>query len=132
VVEGRTIPGSVTAASVLLGIKAALGILLGLALLAVSSRRHFSLAGQVIAHRRGGLGLLLLVLAVLTIAVVVGLLRLSVYARVGAFVLEGVSIVLSLTRIAHRPGLAILSIGISVVVIVLLLTGTSSRAFQPT
>jgi hypothetical protein len=117
---------------VLLGIKAALGALIGVSLLAVSSRRHFTFAGQAIAQRRTGLGVLLLILAVITIVVLVGLLRLSAGARVGAFVLEGVSVVLALTRIGHRPGLAILSVGISVVVVVLLLGGSSSRAFQRT
>jgi len=132
VADAKTVPGAVTAASVLLGIKAALGVLIGLALLAVSSRRHFTFAGQVIAHRRAGLGVLLLILAVVTVVVLVGLVRLSAAARIGAFVLEGVSVVLALTRIGSRPGLSILSIGISIVVVVLLLTGSSSRAFQPT
>ena len=130
--DAKTVPGAVTAASVLLGIKAALGVLIGLALLAVSSRRHFTFAGQVIAHRRAGLGVLLLILAVVTVVVLVGLVRLSAAARIGAFVLEGVSVVLALTRIGSRPGLSILSIGISIVVVLLLLTGSSSRAFQPT
>ena len=130
--ETKSVPGSVSAAAVLLGMKAALGVLIGLALLAVSSRRHFTFAGQTLAHRRGGLGLLLIVLAVITIVVLVGLLRLSAAARVGTFVLEGVSAVLALTRIGSRPGLAILSIGISVVVVVLLLSGSASRAFSAT
>jgi len=132
VAEARSVPAPVTAASVLLGIKAALGALIGLALLAVSSRRHFSFAGQVIVHRRAGTGLLLLILAVITVVVLVGLLRLSSAARVGAFVLEGVSVVLALTRIGTRPGLAIVSIAISAIVVVLLLTGSASRAFRPT
>lgn len=131
-IERKTVPGALTAAAVLLGVKAALGILLGLALVAASERRHLTFVGQTLAHRRAGLGLLLLILAALTIVVVVGLLRLSGAARIGAFVLEGLSIVLALTRVGSRPGLAVVSVAISAAVIVLLVTGSASRAFRPT
>jgi hypothetical protein len=123
-------PSTVLAAGVLLIIKAALGLWLGLVLIAASRTRHRRFLGAVIRHRAAAFGVLILVLTALTLVVGIELLRVRPWARTGAFVLEGISIVSALTRIGRRPGQVILSLAFSLVVILLLLTSDAAASFR--
>lgn len=113
-------PATWTAAGVILIVKAALGLWGGLVLLATSHRRRLSFLGARVASRHAGAGVLLLVLAAVTVAVAVGLLQARPWARVGGIALEALAIVVAVARIGRRPGAAVLSIVLSAVVIGLL------------
>ena len=121
----RPLPGTVIAAAVLLIIKGALGLWLALVLFVATRRHHRTFLGAQISSRARGLGLVVLILAVITLVIAIELLRLVPWSRIGAFVLEGASVVLALTRIGTRPGQAIVSIAFSVAIVVLLLTGSA-------
>lgn len=123
-------PSTVLAAGVLLIIKAALGLWLGLVLLGASRVHHRRFLGAVIRRRAAGFGVLILLLAAVTLVVGIELLRVRPWSRSAAFILEGLSIVVALTRIGRRPGQVILSLVFSAVVILLLLTSDAAASFR--
>jgi len=119
----------VTAAAVITAIQGGLGLLLGLVLLG-RGRRIRRLGIGLTGARLRGAGLVLLLAGVALIIVCVGLARLRPWARIGAFVLEGLSVVSNVFRLGGaRPGAALVGIVVSAAVIVVLLTGSAGRAF---
>jgi hypothetical protein len=117
-----------TAAGVLLVIKAVTAGVVGLALVRATRRHHQKLLGQVIAEQHAALGWLVLALAAASVVMAVAVLQQRSWGRIGTFVLEGVSAVIALTRIPSRPGLALLSILFSAVVVLLLAVEPRSDA----
>jgi hypothetical protein len=115
----------VTVAAGILLLKAALGVWASIALLTASADNEQSFLGETIRNRRIGLGLLLLVLAAITLVVVVQLVRLRSWSRLAAIALEVVAVVLALTRIASATGPALVSLVLSAAVITLLLSAGS-------
>jgi hypothetical protein len=115
----------VTVSAAILLLKAALGVWASIALLTASADNEKSFLGETIRNRRTGLGLLLLVLAAITVVVVVQLVRLKPWSRPAAIALEVVAVVLALTRIASATGPALVSLVLSAAVITLLLTAGS-------
>src|SRR5437763_1756704 len=98
--------GTATIAGAVLAVKAVLGVWAGLALMTASNAHHRSFLGTTITVRRTGLGVALLVLGVAAAIVAIGLLRRLSWAAPAALVLEAVGVVLALSRIGSRPGLA--------------------------
>jgi hypothetical protein len=123
-------PTTVVGAAAVLLVKAALGLWGAYALISASSHHYRRFLGGVIHSRHLFLGVLILVLAVLALVVATGLLAFRTWARIGAFVLEGVAVILALSRVGTRPGAAIVSLALSAVVIGLLLTPSAARTFQ--
>jgi hypothetical protein len=80
--------------------------------------------GQAIREPHVALGWFVFALVLVTIVVGVAVLLKHRWARIGAFVVEGVSIIAALTRLPSRPGLALASIAVSVVIVVLLAPAT--------
>src|SRR2546423_7104009 len=111
--QRRHPPASVVAAATVLAVKAALGLWAGVVLLTASPSHHRSFLGQVIRERHRSTGVLLLVLVAASAIVVFGLVRLRPWAWVAALALEGVGVVLALSRIGSRPGAAVLSLALS-------------------
>lgn len=122
-------PGTVIAAAILLGVKVVLGIWVALILFSATRLHHRRFLGAVVRRHHPGLGVLLLVFVAVTVAVIIGLVTLSAWARIAAFVLEGVTIVAALIEIASRPGVSLFSVVLSLIVIGLLVTRPSSEAF---
>lgn len=123
-------PGTVIAAAILMGVKVVLGLWVTAILFSATRLHHRRFLGAVVRRHHPGLGLVLLLFVVLTIVVLIGLVTLLAWARIAAFVLEGITIVLALIGIAKRPELAVFSIVFSLVVIGLLVTRPSSEAFR--
>jgi hypothetical protein len=128
----RTPPGTVVGASVVLLVKAALGLWAAFALLTASRAHRRSFLGGTVRVRHAGLGSLLLVLAVVSVVFAVALLRLVRWSRVATFVLEGVGIVVALARLVSHPGSSLFSLALSVVIVGLLLLPASAAAFART
>jgi hypothetical protein len=123
------LPASVTVATVIAAIQGGVGVLLGLVLLG-RGRRIRRLGIGLSGARLRGAGLVLLLAGAALIAVCVGLARLRPWARIGAFVLEGLSVVSNLLRLGGaRPGAAVVGIVVSAAVIAVLLTDSARRAF---
>jgi hypothetical protein len=123
------VPSSVFAASVVLVVKATLGVWGAYALLSASRLHHRSFLGGTVRARNVSLGLALGVLAVASLVVAVALVRALPSARLGAFILEGVGSVLALARIAHRPASSLTSLALSAVIVGLLLVPGSADVF---
>lgn len=122
--------GTIVGASVVLLVKAGLGLWGAYALLTASPTHHRWYLGSTVTVRHAGLGLALGLLAVVSIVVAVALLRLVFWARLGAFVLEGVGALLAVSRLVSHPGSSLLSLALSFAVIGLLLVGSSARQFS--
>jgi hypothetical protein len=118
----------VTAASAILLLKAALGLWAGFALLTASASHEKSFLGETITKKRTGLGLLILLLAVVTVVVAVQLLRYRPWARPSAVGLEVLGIILAVTRIGNAPAPALMAIVLSVTVITLVLSAGTTRS----
>jgi len=119
--------GTWTVAGVILIVKAVLGGWAAVVVLAASRQHHRSFLNATITRRHGGLGLVLVVMTAATIVVAVGLLRRLSWARVAAYILEGVAIVTAVSRLGSSPGLAVLSMALSVAVIALVAVGAPRR-----
>jgi hypothetical protein len=117
------------AAVVLLAVKAALGLWAGLVVITASRTHHRRFLTAVVRERHTGVGVVLLVLVAATVIVLVGLATRRTWGWFGAFVLEGVGVVVALTRIGSRPGLALLSIVFSAAVVGLLLSPSARALF---
>jgi hypothetical protein len=123
------LPASVTAATVIAAIQGGLAGLLGLVLVGRGRRIRRLDIGLTGARLRGA-GVVLLLAGVALVVVCVGLARLRPWARIGAFVLEGLSVVSNLLRLGGaRPGAAVVGIVVSGGVIAALLTASAGRAF---
>jgi len=123
------LPGPVVAATVVTAIQGGLAVLLGLVLIG-RGRRIRRLDIGVTGARLRGAGVVLLLAGVALIVIAVGLARLRPWARIGAFVLEGLGIATNVVRLGGaRPGAAVVGIVISVGVIALLLTPSVGGAF---
>jgi hypothetical protein len=110
-------------------VKAALGVWGAYALLSASRSHHRTFLGGTVRSRNLSLGLTLGVLAVASLVIAVALARLVPWARLGAFILEGVGSVLALARIVHRPASSLTSLALSAVIVGLLLVPRSARVF---
>ena len=117
-------------AGALLVLKAALGVWLALVLFAASRAHPRSFLGAAIHRRVRGYGVLILLVAIVSLVIALELFRLRPWARTGAFVLEGISIAAALTRIGARPGQVVVSLAFSAAVILLLLTSSASSALE--
>ena len=124
-------PTAHLAAAALLVLKALLGLWAAIVVLSASAARPHSFLGQAVRRRAGGLGFLLLVFVAATVVVVVGLVQGVSWAPVATYVLEGLSILLALTRIGTRPRAAVLALVLSAIVIALVYVGSSSRTARP-
>lgn len=113
-------------ACLLLAVKAALGLWGAYALLTASPENPRSFLGETVATRNVGLGLVLLILAVLALGVVLALWQGKRWARPAAIGLELLAIALALSRIGSATGPAVLAILLGVVVIALLV-GRNAR-----
>lgn len=123
------LPASVTVATVIAAIQGGLAVLLGLVLVG-RGRRIRRLGIGLSGARLRGAGVVLLLAGVALIVVCVGLARLRPWARVAAFVLEGLSVVSNVVRLGGaRPGAAVVGILVSGGVIAALLTASAARAF---
>jgi hypothetical protein len=123
------LPGTVAAATVITAIQGGLAALVGLVFIGRGRRIRRLDVGLTGARMRGA-GVVLLLAGVALIVVTVGLARLRPWARIGAFVLEGLSLVSSVLRLGGaRPGAAVLSLVVSAGVIAALLTASAGRAF---
>src|SRR3989337_423692 len=107
-----------SAAGILL-LKAALGLWASIALVTASAGNEKSFLGETIRTREPALAVLILVLAAITVAVAVQLVRLRPWARTAAVVLEILAIALAVSRIGSATGAALVAIVLSVAVIVL-------------
>ncbi|MGH2729325.1 MAG: hypothetical protein ACRDJI_01815 [Actinomycetota bacterium] len=116
----------VTAASGILLLKAALGLWGGFVLMTTSASDEKSFLGETITKRRTGLGLLILLLAAITVVVAVQLVRYKPWARPTAVALEVLGIILAATRLGSVLGAALVSIVLSVAVITLVLSAGES------
>jgi hypothetical protein len=112
-------PGRAIAAAVLIAVQAALQLLAAGALLASAHRLHRWLPGTEVAHHRAELGLLLLVVAVVALAVAIGVATMSAWARVAAIVFEVLVVVGHLVRAGRHPYASVLGVLFAVVVIAL-------------
>jgi hypothetical protein len=121
----------VTAAVVLSAVQGAFGVLVGLFLVG-RGRRIRRLGIGMSGARLRGLGLVVLVIGAALIVVAVGLAQLRPWARIGGYVLEGITTVSNLLRLGGaRPGAALAALVVSVVVIALLSTASARTAFSP-
>jgi hypothetical protein len=123
------VPGGVAAASAVLLVKSALGLWGAYALLSASRAHHRSFLGGTIRTRNVSLGIALGALAVASLVVALELLRMAPWARLAAFVLEGVGSALALARVASRPASSLTSLAMSAVIVGLLLMPQSAAAF---
>ena len=124
------LPKTITAVAVLLGVKAALGLWLTAVLFSASAVHHRRFLGEMITARHARLGVVILVFCLATIAMLVGLLTLQAWARIGVLVLEAASVILALTRIGSHPGSAVVSLAFSAVIVSLVLTRTTAVALR--
>ncbi|HZQ76063.1 MAG TPA: hypothetical protein VFE55_01955 [Acidimicrobiia bacterium] len=123
------LPTSVTVATVIAAIQGGLGILIGLVLVG-RGRRIRRLGIGLTGARLRGAGVVLLLAGVALIVVCVGLARLRPWARIAAFVLEGLSVLSNVLRLGGaRPGAAVVGIVVSGAVIAALLTASARGAF---
>jgi len=123
------LPTPVAVATVLTALQGGLAVLIGLVLVG-RGRRIRRLGIGLTGARLRGAGLVVLLGGAALIVVAVGLARLRPWARIGAFVVEGISVLSGVVRLGGaRPGAAIVGIVISVAVIATLLTATASSAF---
>lgn len=118
----------VTAAAGILLVKAVLGLWGAFVLMTASASHEKSFLGETISRRRTGLGLLILLLALITLVIGVQLLRYRPWARPSAIALEVVAIVLALTRLPNAVGPALVSIILSIAVITLVASAGRSRS----
>ena len=128
--EGRETPASVLVATMLLGLKAVLGLWGGLALLTASPSHHRRFLTEVIRDRHRSVGVMLLVLVAVAFVVLIGLVRLRLWGWVGALALEAVGVVLALSKVASRPAPATVSLALSAGVTIALLTPSAVAAFR--
>jgi hypothetical protein len=123
------LPAPVTVATVLTAIQGGLAVLVGLVLVG-RGRRIRRLGISMNGARVRGAGVILLLAGVVLIVVSVGLARLRPWARIGAFVVEGLSVLSNLLRLGGaRPGAAVVGLVISVGVVAALLTASARGAF---
>jgi hypothetical protein len=122
-------PTMVTVAAVVLALKAALGVWASYALLSASRTHHRCFLGGTVTSRHTGLGVLMFVLAAASVVVVAALALMRQRARMAAFALEGVGIILALSRLGTRPGSSLVSLVLSAVIIGSLLSPSVSAAF---
>jgi hypothetical protein len=115
--------GTWTVAGAILVVKLVLGAWAASVALAATSSHNRSIFGTSLTRRHTGVGVALIVLTVVTLVVAIGLFRRAPWARLATFVLEGVAILLALTRLGSVPGLALISMALSVAVIVLVAMG---------
>jgi hypothetical protein len=117
---------------VLLGLKALLGLWAAIVVLSASASRPRSFLGQAVHRRVAGVGFLLLVFVAATVVILVGLVQRASWAPIAAYVLEGLAVVLALTRIGTRPRAAILSLVLSAVIVTLVYLGASRPGARAT
>jgi hypothetical protein len=123
------LPAPVAAVTVLMAIQGGVAVLLGL-VLAGRGRRIRRLGIGMSGARVRGAGVLLLLAGVVLIVVTVGLARLRPWARIGAFIIEGLSALSNLLRLGGpRPGAAVVGLLISGGVIAGLLSRAAGAAF---
>lgn len=75
--------------------------------------------------------MILLLFVVATIVVIVALLRVRDWAPLAVYVLEGLAVLLAPTRIARRPGAAVLSLVLSVAIVSLVAAGSRPARSSP-
>lgn len=117
----------VTAAAAILLVKAVLGLWGAFVLMTASASHEKNFLGETVSKRRTGLGLVILLLALITLVVAVQLLRYRPWARPSAIALEVVAIILAITRVPNAVGPALVSIVLSVAVITLVASAGRSR-----
>jgi hypothetical protein len=125
----RTPARTVPAAWIALLVKAGLGLWVAYALLTASAPHYRTYLASTVARRHASLGSALLMLALASIVLGVALVRLVPWARVGAFGVEGVGIVVAASRLASHPGSSLLSVALSLVVFGLLLAPGQATEF---
>lgn len=130
--DGEQAPSAHLAAAALLIIKALLGLWAAIVLLTASATRPHTFLGQAVSRRVRGAGLLALLLVVATVVIAVALSMGRPWGPPAAYVLEGLAVVLALTRIVTRPRAAILSLVLSALVVGLVASGSRSRPNAPT
>ena len=124
--ERRSAPTAHIAAAALLGLKAVLGLWAAIVVLSASATRPHSFLGQAVRRRAGGIGFLLLVFVAVTVVVLIALVQGASWAPIATYVLEGLAVLLALTRIGSRPRAAILAIVLSAIIVTLVYLGSSS------
>jgi hypothetical protein len=111
------------AAGLLLGFQAALGALVSLLLFASAHRlrvHHWTVA-HLAARHRAGVGLFVLLVAVVVVVLAVGVIRGWAWARAGALAFEIVSVLGASLRFGMHPGGALGSMLLAAAVVALIL-----------
>jgi hypothetical protein len=117
----RSRPATFVVSAVVLAVKAGLGLWAAYALMTASRTHHRSFIGAAVTTRHTGLGLLLLLLAAVSLAAAFGLVAAQPWARPSVFGIEALGAVLAMSRIASRPASSLLSLSLSSLIILLLL-----------
>jgi hypothetical protein len=118
----RSRPATFVVSAVVLAVKAGLGLWAAYALMTASRTHHRSFIGSAVTARHTGLGLLLLLLAAVSLVAVGALLSGRRWARASVFGIEGIGAALAISRIASRPASSLVSLGLSAVIVGLLLS----------
>ena len=123
------LPTPVAVATVLTAIQGALSVLIGLVLVG-RGRRIRRLGIGMNGARLRGAGVVVLLAGVALIVITVGFTRLRPWARIGGFVVEGLSTLTNIVRLGGaRPGAAVVGLVVSLGVIAALLTPAAANAF---
>jgi uncharacterized membrane protein len=114
-----------TTAGGLLVVKSALGMALAFVAFAASRNHHRRFLNYGLSRRHMGLGVVLVVFAAATLVLAIALFRRARWARLGTFVVEGIAVVIALSRIGSAPRAVVLSIVLSAAVVALVALGTA-------
>jgi hypothetical protein len=129
--ERKTNRPALLAAGVLIGLQAASGMLMALVLFASGRRLERWTFATRVAHHRLGLGLLVLAVALAGAAIAAGVLLETGWARVAAYVFEGVTVVGALVRVGLHPVPSVLSVALAMAIVVLLASSTPDTPAAP-
>lgn len=109
-----------TAAGIIIGVQAVLGVVSAVVLMASGRRmEHWALFERA-GHHRVGLGPLVLLVAVAGIAIAAGVASGATWARIAAYFYEAVVALGALVRIGFHPLLSLLSLAGAIAVVVLI------------
>jgi hypothetical protein len=124
--------GRLTAASIIIGVQAALGVVAAVALMASGRRmEHWALFERA-GHHRVGLGLLVLLIALAGVSIAAAVASRWTWARTAAYVYEAIVVLGALIRIGFHPLLSLISLAAAIPVVVLIAGYRSGTPVPPT
>lgn len=129
--ERKTNRPALVAAGMLIGLQAAFGVLVALVLFASGRRLERWTFATRVANHRIGLGLVVLAVALAGVAVAAGVLLEADWARIAAYVFEGVTVVDALFRIGLHPVPSSLSVALAMAIVVLLAASREDTPAAP-